>query len=369
LTTTASPGSSPTSSSAGSEAVLSAILPNFNHAQHLSRALDALLAQDRPPDEIIVVDDASTDDSLAVLERYAASSSTIKVLANKENQGALASLQRGLDAACGRYVYFGAADDWVLPGFLSLGVSMLEASPGRGLFCGEVQLVDGDTGAPLGIRPVVRPRFRAGEVDERNARSLLARADHWIHTGSTIFRRDLVLRNGGFDARLGSFADSYLSRKVALASGFCYAPEVVAVWNIFSGGLSRAAALDLRRARQFLVDFPRIISADPKFPEWYADLYKKRWRFATSRLALEARPVDAELLRAMGGPERIDQVVLATLSPYLSRSPVRLAALAWLWFRLRPYRLRDLVATALSRRFDRLFKVRPRAGGPAGWKS
>ena len=46
---------------------LSVILPLFNHAQFVGKAISELLSQDPPPDEIIVADDASTDDSLAIV--------------------------------------------------------------------------------------------------------------------------------------------------------------------------------------------------------------------------------------------------------------------------------------------------------------
>ena len=53
---------------------LSVVLPNYNHAKLIGRALAALLAQKRAADEIIVIDDGSTDDSVAVIERIAADS-------------------------------------------------------------------------------------------------------------------------------------------------------------------------------------------------------------------------------------------------------------------------------------------------------
>ena len=48
------------------------VLPNYNHAQYLPRALDALLSQELPADEIIVVDDCSADASRDIVTRYAA---------------------------------------------------------------------------------------------------------------------------------------------------------------------------------------------------------------------------------------------------------------------------------------------------------
>ena len=54
-----------------SRPTLSVGMPNYNHGHLIGRALDAIVAQSRPPDELIIVDDASTDRSLEVIESYA----------------------------------------------------------------------------------------------------------------------------------------------------------------------------------------------------------------------------------------------------------------------------------------------------------
>jgi glycosyltransferase involved in cell wall biosynthesis len=124
-------------------ATLSVVLPNYNHAKLIGRALAALLAQKRAADEIIVIDDGSTDDSVHVIERVAAKAPAIRILRNENNIGVIATLQRGLKVARGNYVYFAASDDWIFPDFFALALRQLEADPSIGLFCGEAMLVDG----------------------------------------------------------------------------------------------------------------------------------------------------------------------------------------------------------------------------------
>ncbi len=118
---------------------LSVVLPNYNHGKLISRAVTALLAQERLPDEIVIIDDGSTDDSLGVIEALAARSANIRLITNRTNQGATAALASGLAACRGRYVYFAAADDWVLPGFFSTALPVLERHPDAGLVCGEFE--------------------------------------------------------------------------------------------------------------------------------------------------------------------------------------------------------------------------------------
>jgi glycosyltransferase involved in cell wall biosynthesis len=331
------------------EVLLSVVLPNFNHAQYLSRAIDAIAGQDLPPDEIIVIDDASSDDSREVLLECQRRHSSLTVLFNQQNLGALLSLQRGLEAAKGRYVYFAAADDMILPEFFSNAIKTLEAAPTVGLFCAETILLDGETGRKLGRRPIVRPLRTGGRLVAKEVEDLLRRSDNFIHTGSTIFRRQIVLNKGGFMIEAGSFSDGLLARKIALTEGMWFMPTAVATWHIHAGGLSRQTALTVGKAVDALEVLPGLIERDPDFPPWYAELFQRRWRFGSARLALDVTPPDRDLLLAMAPDTRVDRAVIAAVAPFLRFRAARLATLAWLTLRLRPFRLRDLAITALDR--------------------
>jgi len=333
---------------------LSVVLPNYNHAKLVGRALAALLSQERAADEIIVIDDGSTDDSVAVIERIAAAAPAIRLLRNPSNVGVIATLQRGLEAARGKYVYFAASDDWVFPGFFALALRRLEADSDIGLFCGEAMLVDGRTNRAFAVRPAVRPLMRAGRVEAGAVQQLLRSSDNWILTGSAIFRRDCVIWAGGFDARLGSFADGFIARKVALKHGFLFEPEIVASWMVFPDSVSRKTALDLQRTKYILDVVPTLIAADPGFPSWYADAFRDRWRFAACRLALQADPIERSVLLEMGAGSAAEKARLESILAWPHRNLARLAVLAWLWYRLRPTSLLALLRTMLAMRRLRL---------------
>ena len=91
----------------------SVVMPNFNHARYLEAALQAHLAQSVPPLEIIVVDDASTDESVAIVERLATEHSRLRLIRLARNGGVNAAINRGLREARGDYVSVSAADDLV----------------------------------------------------------------------------------------------------------------------------------------------------------------------------------------------------------------------------------------------------------------
>jgi glycosyltransferase involved in cell wall biosynthesis len=334
-------------------ATLSVVLPNYNHAKLIGRALAAILVQEHAAEEIIVIDDGSTDDSMRVIERFASQTPSINVLLNPHNRGVIPTLERGLQAARGQYIYFAAADDFVLPGFFDLALRRLEANPQVGLFCGEAVLVDGCNDRPFAVRPAVRPLMRPGRVGAAQVAQLLRSTDNWILTGSAIFRRECVFRAGGFDERLGSFADGFLARKIALRFGFFFEPKVVATWVVFPDSVSRRTALDPLRAQHILDVVPALIAADPGFPPWYADAFRDRWRFATCRLALETEPIDRELLLTMAAGTAEERAKLDKILGLPGRKLARLVILARLWYRLRPATLTALLRTMLAMRAAR----------------
>jgi glycosyltransferase involved in cell wall biosynthesis len=333
---------------------LSVVLPNYNHAILIGRALAALLAQGRAADEIIIIDDGSTDDSAHVINRFATKSPSIRVLSNPSNIGVIPTLQCGLQAARGKYIYFAAADDWVAPGFFELALRRLKANPDVGLFCGEAMLVDGRDNLPFAVRPAVRPRMRPGRIDVPCVRQLLRSTDNWILTGSTIFRRECVDWAGGFDARLGTFADGFIARKIALRYGFYFEPMIVASWVVFPDSVSRKTARDLQRSNYILDAVPKLIAADSGFPSWYAAVFRDRWRFAACRLAIQADPIDRAVVLELGAGSAADKAKFESILARLPRRAARLVILAWLWYRLRPTSLTALLRTMLVMRGLRL---------------
>lgn len=328
---------------------LTALLPNYNHGAFIGRAIAALLAQTRPPDEIVIVDDASTDNSVQAIENIIAlQGSRIRLIRHSENQGAIAALNRGLREALGTYVYFGSADDVTHPNLFETMLTLLERHPAAALACGETRLVD-LAGRQIGLRPAVLPLWKGGFIRPEETRKLLATTDHWILTGAAVFRRRPLIEAGGFDAKFGSFADGYAVRRLALLDGFCFAREVVADWRIDPGGYSRSSAGNPEASLQLIQLARQSMAADSVFPDWYPDLFERRWRFAVSRLALEAEPANVAVLEKVGARNGFDRFCIFALLRLRPRALSRLAALAWLTFRYRPVSLVHLATTQLAR--------------------
>ena len=101
------------------------LIPSFNRAELLVEALDSILAQTSRPDEIIVINDGSTDDTIARLEPYR---NDIEIL-NQDNAGKSAALNKALSLAKGELIWVFDDDDIAEPDALETLLGLLEANP------------------------------------------------------------------------------------------------------------------------------------------------------------------------------------------------------------------------------------------------
>ena len=137
---------------------LSVVMTNYNHGHYLPGALEALVSQSRPAEEIIIIDDASTDDSRSVIASFAEKHPSIRAIFNEKNMGVIPNANRGIRLATGTYVFSAAADDFILPGFFEKLMTMAERFPGVGLLTCNPAFLCGEqlTTAPLPLGDAAR---------------------------------------------------------------------------------------------------------------------------------------------------------------------------------------------------------------------
>ncbi len=116
--------------------LVSVIIPMYNYGHYLPDAVRSALAQDHVEPQVIIVDDASTDDSKAVADRLAAADPRVSVIALSRNGGPAAAFNRGYAWASGEFVVRLDADDLLTPGSLARSVALFDAFPGVGLVYG-----------------------------------------------------------------------------------------------------------------------------------------------------------------------------------------------------------------------------------------
>ena len=255
---------------------LSVAMPNYNHSQYLPQAIEGILAQTRPPDEFLILDDASTDHSVDIIESYAKQNSCIRFLRNHKNAGVIAAHEKLYELATGDYLYSAAADDDRYPHFFEKALEMAVAYPQAGLIFGKMVIVDGE-GNQLGIVESSRWQEPLYATPQRFLEEYLeVEPPMQAASGATIFRRATFAEIGWCRPELESFADTFATRAIALKYGACYVPEQFSIWRRLAGSFSQEMASNPRRAINIVARAQRLMRSD-EFCERFPEDYVCRW--------------------------------------------------------------------------------------------
>jgi glycosyltransferase involved in cell wall biosynthesis len=266
--------------------MLTVVLPNFNHARFLPFSLGALLAQTRPADEVIIIDDVSTDDSIAVIESFLPRLPNHKLLRNEINIGTAGNMNIGLELAHGSEIVFVAADDVIYPTFFERLLALLQSYPQAAFASARTDLID-VAGSSLGPLRCPAPLVRPGYIDPRTAAAFLMRDEAWFTGNATIFRRQPLIELGGFPEELASFTDGFTSRLLAVKYGVCYTPEILAAWRQLQTGMALSYMSDISQVRQVTkLAADRMRENGRYFVPGYPERWKRRALFSARLLAL-----------------------------------------------------------------------------------
>lgn len=262
---------------------LSVVFPNYNHAWFLPEQLNSMLRQSYRPKEIIIIDDASTDNSVEVIEGFVRKEPRIQLIRNENNMGVVWNINRLIEMASGDYIYLSAADDMVLPGFFEKSMALLAKYPEAGLCSAVGRSIDKD-GNDLGIRafPVIsnRPCFCSPAQVQRK----LCRYGHWFSISSMIIKREALIYEGCQIAELGSFADTFAALVIALRYGACYIPEPMSCRRMLHTGYALRSTTDwggMIEKGMFAIKLMRTTYRD-LFPPEFVAAFKRQWMYALS---------------------------------------------------------------------------------------
>ena len=145
---------------------VSVIVPSYNYAEYIGTCIESILGQEGFSDfELIIVDDASRDDSVEVIRRYAADPRVVFVR-HEENQGHIRTINHGFRLARGEYLAHVGSDDYWDPRFLATCVPILDAHAEVGLVhsnCATVE-ADGSIGEERASNIPVPAGFKGSEL-------------------------------------------------------------------------------------------------------------------------------------------------------------------------------------------------------------
>jgi glycosyltransferase involved in cell wall biosynthesis len=277
------------------------VITTYNHAHFLSDAIESVLTQTHPADEILVVDDGSTDSPRAIAARYP----EVRFI-RQPNQGLAAARNTGLHSVSSDKVIFLDADDRLLPEAITAGLACFKSAPGSGLIYGGHRRVN-TCGAPISgniYNPISAEPYR--DFLRGNAIGMHA---------TVMYNRLRLVDLGGFDPLLRRCEDYDVYLRMSRSFPIASHPTVVADYRQHGANVSsdhsemltwalrvhRREVATARRRTETAWDWRRGRSL---WKTYYAEqiLYDAKSGWAVSRNARSALQV---VLRAMAASPQV----------------------------------------------------------------
>lgn len=189
-----------------SSPIVSVVVPCYNHERYLETALRSILDQDASGVELIVVNDGSQDGSLDLMTRMSREYGFIVM--DQPNGGLAAAVDAGFRRSTGTFFITCDADDVMLPGRISRQVGFMLEHPDIGCCGANFEYID-TSGQPMEGAP--RKEFGIYKFKE-----LFETDGLWLGAGTTIYRRDAMIKAGGYDTSI-KIQDLQMELKVAYA--------------------------------------------------------------------------------------------------------------------------------------------------------
>lgn len=200
------------------------IIPNHNDCHYLSDCLNSVLSQSIPFDQIVFIDDASTDESVSFFRKTVGNKPEASVIVSTANKGTVLSINHALEHCTCDYVLFLSANDFISPNLVERFHATIKEEVGFwSALCQNVS-DDGEQFFPRKT-PVIASApqyFSALQTVE-----LMRIFTNWSPGTTVLYHREKVLEHGGLSAPLKGLADWLLAVIVGVKSGVVFVPEIL----------------------------------------------------------------------------------------------------------------------------------------------
>ncbi len=265
---------------------LTIIIPSYNCARYLPCTLDSILKQSVQPKEILIIDDATTDNSNTIVKTYQQQHKHIRLISNEQNKGVIYTVNLGFRTATTKYVMSLAADDWILPSFIEKSMQLLERYPQAGLCSTGSLIAIENRNNILKLASMPKPLRSPGYITPSQACKYLLKLDSWFMGNSVIMNREMLLEFGGYRDELKSFTDNFLYRLLSLKHGCCFISESLSVWRIRSQSFSQSHCDSINHLVNILETYNKLMTGEfaDLFPVNMVSRELKRWQFKISKM-------------------------------------------------------------------------------------
>jgi glycosyltransferase involved in cell wall biosynthesis len=281
---------------------VSVFIPCYNYGRFLPDCVASVLSQSGVDLRVLIVDDASTDDSAAVAARLAALDDRVELRIHRENRGHIAAYNEGMAWATGTYTVLIDPDDMLTPGSLQRACALMDAHPEVGLVYGDVRVFH--DGAPVPPPSDEHASWTIWPGQEWVADRCRA-ASNCIYAPEAVVRTGLYHQLGGYREELPHTADFEMWMRLALHAdvGYIAGPHQ-AVYR------QHPASLHNQRFNTERKELPQYVAAFATLFREYADRIADAERLETLvRRTLAERALNAACRLYDHGPWHPDDAI------------------------------------------------------------
>ena len=254
---------------------ISALICNFNHAKHIASSIEAVIAQTRTPDELLIMDDGSTDGSFEIMKQYVDKYSWIRVFKRERNMGYISGISELTRIAKGEFIHRGTSDDYMEPYFIEKTMEMAERFPTVGVVSTELNVFH-ELSAHMSILEV--PWWGTGykSPDEFLHHCLEVTDPRATLAPSTIFRKAVVDEVGGWREELDTWDVSFVLQAAALKYGMVYVDVPAYTWVARTRGWTQETNSDVIKAASVCHSYFELMRS-PQFRSLFGDIFPEAW--------------------------------------------------------------------------------------------
>jgi glycosyltransferase involved in cell wall biosynthesis len=237
---------------------VSYVIPCYNYGRFVNEAVDSLLGQSFEAIEVIVIDDASTDDTPRRLERYAGDA-RVHLIRHPENRGHIATYNEGIAMSRGEFVGLMAADDYCpRSDAVERQVAMFDADPRIGVVYTACTMVDERGSEQVLQKPWPADYVRAG-LDE--FRQLIL--GNYVPASGTLVRKTAHDELGDYDPRLPHAGDWDLWLRVATRYSIGYIAQPMFAYRMHNSNMSHSGVPPRQANAEVLLTVEKAFAALP----------------------------------------------------------------------------------------------------------
>ncbi len=204
----------------------------YNYGRFLDCCLDSVMHQTRPPDEIVLIDDCSTDNTYSLVKQYQ-KKIPIRYFRHKKNLGQVTTYNHALAEAKGDYIFLLSADDYLAPEILAKEAAVLDAYPQVGLVYS--QSYTKKNGKSMLI--VAKPAGSKSYIGRKNDFARLLIQGDFLPVNTILVRNKVYRQIGLYDPKVIYRTDTEMKIRIAKHYPLAYLAEPLAYYRIHQNNM------------------------------------------------------------------------------------------------------------------------------------